>query len=115
MALSVSLDTLEDLADPNFPPGSAQFLERAKTQPPPFWRISRIRSHSQLDKVDLAVVRGVPYIAVAKKPETVVFKNLDTGVTSSLTIKRWEGFENVVSHILECPETAELPKFFEGT
>jgi hypothetical protein len=96
MGLMVALDTLEDLADPRFPPGSAEFLERAKALPSPFSRLSRIRSHSQLDTIDLADVRGNPYIAVVKKPETIIFKNLDTGIMSSLTIRRWEGFEEAV-------------------
>lgn len=95
----VSLDTLEELADPKCPPGSAEYLERAKAQPPPFVRLSRIRSHSQLDAVDLADIRGEPHVAVVKKPETIMFKNLDTGVISSLTIRRFLGFENTVGHI----------------
>ena len=113
MALLISLDILEDLADPNVPPGSVEFLERAKAQPAPFSRLSRIRSRSQLDTIDLADIRKVPYIAVVKKPETIVFKNLDSGVTSSLTIKRWWGFENVVCRMLS--GRAELLIFIEGT
>jgi hypothetical protein len=99
MTLLVSLETLEQLADPKCPPGSAEFFERAKSQPPPFVRLSRIRSRSQLDTIDLADVWGNPYVAVVKRPETIVFKNLNTGITSSLTVKRWLGFENVVCSI----------------
>src|ERR1700691_2485316 len=105
MGLLVSLDTLEDLADPKFPPGSVEFLERAKAQPPPFLRLSRIRSRSRLDTIDLAEVRGDPYIAVVKKPETIVFKNLNTGITSSLTIKRCSGFEHVVRRMFDNQNT----------
>lgn len=97
----ISLDALEDLTDPKCPPGSVEFLERAGTQPPPFLRLSRIRSRSQLDTVDLADIQGKPYIAVVKKPETILFKNLESGITSSILIKRWEGFGNVVCRRLE--------------
>jgi len=115
VALLVSLDALEDLADPHFPPGSAEFLERAKAQSPPFSRLSRIRSRSRLDTIDLADICGEPYIAVVKKPETIVFKNLDTGVTSSLTIKRWWGFEDVVCCMSSSQEGTENLIFTAGT
>lgn len=97
VCLLISLETLEELADPAFPPGSSAFLERARLQPPPFYRLSRVRSRSQLDEIDLAQVNGQPYMAIVKKPESIVFKNLNSGDTSSLTIKRWWGFEDTVS------------------
>ena len=113
MTLLVSLETLEQLADPKCPPGSAEFFERAKSQPPPFVRLSRIRSRSQLDTIDLADVWGNPYVAVVKRPETIVFKNLNTGITSSLTVKRWLGFENVVCSIFNGQRTPNCLIFWK--
>lgn len=96
VCLTISVEALEDLANNEFPPGSAEFFQRAKAQLQPFSRISRIRSRSQMDTIDIATIRGIPYVAVAKRPETILFKNLDTGVTSSLRIARMWGFDNIV-------------------
>lgn len=90
------MEMFEDLADPSLLPGSVEFFENAYSRPPPFSRLSRMRSHSQLGMVDVAVIRNQPYVAVVKNYETIVFKNLETGNVSSLTIPRWAGFENVV-------------------
>lgn len=95
-AVSISLETLEDLSDPNNPPGSSEFLQRAKARPSPFSRLSTIRTRSPLTTVDLAIVGGVPYLAVVKSHESIVFKNLNTRSVSSLTIRRWQECETVV-------------------
>lgn len=114
VALSVSLEAMEYLADPDILPGSTEFLERAKAHAPPFHRLSRIRSHSPFHTIDLADVRGMPYMAVVKKPETIVFKNLDSGESSSLTIRRWEGFESVVGAVCGCLDEIKFLTLLKG-
>lgn len=96
MGFSVSVEALESLADNSLRPGSKEFIERAQKLGPPFKRLSQIRSRSQLGFVDLAEVSGAPYIAVAKR-ESIMFKNLNTGASSSFTTRRRQAHQNTVS------------------
>lgn len=109
-AVSISLDSLEDLVELTSR-GPAEFLRHASARPSPFTRISTIRSRSPLTALDLTVVVGVPYLAVVKHYETVVFKNLDNGSVSSLTISRWphlSGIEHKIQKFRILPHHREL-------
>ncbi|EGN93670.1 hypothetical protein SERLA73DRAFT_156233 [Serpula lacrymans var. lacrymans S7.3] len=84
--MQVPLDALDALADPRYPPGSMEFFEFARSQPPPFRLISLMRSTSELGPIDLAEVQGRPCMAVVKKPRFIVFKDLSiNGRISTLT------------------------------
>ncbi|KAF9245645.1 hypothetical protein BU15DRAFT_40660 [Melanogaster broomeanus] len=87
--LQISLDSLDALANPSLVPGSVEFFAFAASQPPPFRLISVLRSASELGVIDLAVIDGVPTLAVVKDFETIVFKELSgRGFLSTLCCAR---------------------------
>ncbi|KAF8559892.1 hypothetical protein OG21DRAFT_1502235 [Imleria badia] len=93
--IQISLDTLGALADPTLAPGSAAFFEFAASQPPPFRLLCVLRSATELGAVDLAVIEGVPTVAVVKNHETVVFKELTgVGMLSTLCCAREEPYSS---------------------
>ena len=97
--IQISLDTLDALSDPTLVPGSAAFFQFAASQPPPFRLLCVLRSATELGAVDLAVIEGVPTVAVAKNHETVVFKELTgVGMLSTLCCAREEPYSSNVSH-----------------
>lgn len=97
--IQISLDTLDTLSDPALVPGSAAFFHFAASQPPPFRLLCVLRSTTELGAIDLAVIEGVPTVAVVKNHETVVFKELTgVGMLSTLCCAREEPFSSNVSH-----------------
>ncbi|KIJ66452.1 hypothetical protein HYDPIDRAFT_180871 [Hydnomerulius pinastri MD-312] len=98
--LQISLGSLDALADPRLVPGSPEFFAFAASQPPPFRLLSVLRSTSELGVIDLAVVDGVPTMAVVKRFETVVFKELRVdGLISTLNCAREEQYSSNRHHI----------------
>ncbi|KAF7975190.1 hypothetical protein HWV62_10248 [Athelia sp. TMB] len=87
--VAISLQNVEDLVELITRHGPHEYLRHAAARPAPFTRLSTIRSRSPLTALDLAEVVGVPYVAVVKHHETIVFKNLNNGSMSSLTVSRW--------------------------
>lgn len=85
VTLHVSLYSLEVLSDPRFVPGSAEFLQHARAQPRPFRIIAVIRTRSPLGPPTLDEVFGSPYLAIVKRPNSIMFKNLNGGAVSTLT------------------------------
>ena len=96
--LQVSLDALDALADPRLDPGSHKFFEFAASQPPPFRLLSDMRSSSEFGVVDLAIIGGIPTLAVVKGSETVVFKQLGgKGLITTMNCAREEAHSSYVS------------------
>ena len=97
--IQISLDTLDALSDPALVPGSADFFHFAASQPPPFRLLCVLRSATELGAIDLALIEGVPTVAVVKNNETVVFKELTgVGMLSTLCCAREEPYSSNVSH-----------------
>ncbi|KAF9225302.1 hypothetical protein BS17DRAFT_750946 [Gyrodon lividus] len=93
--VQISLDNLDALANPHLVPGSHAFFAFAASQPPPFRLLSVLRSTSELGSIDLAVIDGVPTMAVVKSYETVVFKELTgRGFISTLHCAREEPYSS---------------------
>ncbi|KIK91109.1 hypothetical protein PAXRUDRAFT_35081 [Paxillus rubicundulus Ve08.2h10] len=89
--VQISLDSLDALSNPRLVPGSHAFFAFAASQPPPFRLLSVLRSTSELGAIDLAVIDGVPTMAVVKGFETVVLKELTgRGFISTLCCAREE-------------------------
>lgn len=83
--LHAPLAALESIGDPRFVPGTQAFIDHAKTQPPPFRRIAMIRSTRSLGPGTMDEMWGSPYLAIVRRPNTIMFKNLDGGAVSTLT------------------------------
>ncbi|KAH0837900.1 hypothetical protein J3R83DRAFT_6130 [Lanmaoa asiatica] len=93
--IHISLDALDALSDPRLVPGSAAFFHFAASQPPPFRLLCVLRSATELGAIDLAVIEGVPTVAVVKNHETVVFKELTgVGMLSTLCCAREEPYSS---------------------
>lgn len=84
--LHVSLETLEDLCDPRFYPGTDAYRASVQDAPRPFGVMSRIRSTETLEHVTLGEMGGQSFVAVARRPNRVIIKNLETGVQGDLTM-----------------------------
>lgn len=96
--IHIPLGTLDALSDPRLIPGSAAFFHFAASQPPPFRLLCVLRSSAELGAIDLAVIEGVPTVAVVKNDETVVFKELTgVGMLSTLCCAREEPYSSHVS------------------
>lgn len=89
--LHVSLESLEILGDPRFLPGSQEFLDHAKAQPPPFRRLAVVRSTRFLGPVALDEIFGSPFIAIVRRPNSIMFKDLDGGAVSTITCMPADG------------------------
>ncbi|KAJ3480199.1 hypothetical protein NLI96_g8515 [Meripilus lineatus] len=83
--LHAALDSLESVGDPRLIPGSQAFIDHARSQPPPFRRIAVIKSTRCLGPATMDEIWGSPYLAIVRRPNTIMFKNLDGGAISTLT------------------------------
>ncbi|KAI0340012.1 hypothetical protein BDW22DRAFT_1335076 [Trametopsis cervina] len=83
----VPLRTLEGLCDTRFVPGSRAFLEHAKAQIPPFQQICLIRSSRKLGTLSLDDFAGKPYLTLMRFPNDIMFKPLNGGPLSVLTVR----------------------------
>ncbi|KAG6334135.1 hypothetical protein ID866_4958 [Astraeus odoratus] len=98
--IQIPLDSLDTLADPRLNPRSSEFFEFAMSQPPPFRLLSVMRSSSEFGTIDLAIIGGVPTLAVVKGSETVVFKQLTrSGAITTMNCAREEAHSSYVYHI----------------
>ncbi|KAL4070480.1 hypothetical protein J3A83DRAFT_4243550 [Scleroderma citrinum] len=98
--VQISLDALDALADPRLDPGSSEFFECARSQPPPFRLLSDMRSSSEFGVLDLAIIDGVPTLAVVKGSETVVLKQLTgKGIITTMNCAREETHSSYIYHI----------------
>ncbi|EPS95973.1 hypothetical protein FOMPIDRAFT_1131444, partial [Fomitopsis schrenkii] len=85
VALEVALDCLETLSDPRLVPGTPEWIAHAHAQPKPFRSLTIIRTRSQLMNPDIDELFGKPYLAVVKRPNSILFKNLEGGPSAILT------------------------------
>jgi hypothetical protein len=99
VCLHISLQALELLSNPKFPPGSSQFRTYAETQPPPFRELARIRSSAALDSLTLVEHDGMPFVVVVKRPDRVVIKDLTTTMRSTLRCAPFEPFSDLDQNI----------------
>jgi hypothetical protein len=91
ITLFVTLDSLDKLCDPAaFVPGSESYNRFAMNQDPPFRLLAVVRSSSSLGPICLEAIFGVPYMAVVKGSDQIVFKNLTVGGYSTLTCKAFD-------------------------
>lgn len=77
--LGISLNVLQSLSDWRVTPGSREF-ERVALKAEseyPIMVLNRIRSGSQLGAVSLDEISGVSYVFVVKRPDRIVFEDLD--------------------------------------
>lgn len=110
-ALFITLDSLELLADCVHPPGSARFIEYASSLPRPFRRLTRLRSKSPLGPIVLEEVYGSPYVGVVRRPNSILFKELNGGALAVLDCKLISGSEDLDHKILSIrilPEQNEV-------
>ncbi|KAH9926374.1 uncharacterized protein B0H18DRAFT_1166294 [Fomitopsis serialis] len=84
VALEVPLECLELLSDPRLTPGTPEWKAHANAQPKPFRYLAIIRTRSQLMYPDIDELFGKPYLAVLKRPNSIVFQNLEGGAASTL-------------------------------
>ncbi|KAH9830521.1 uncharacterized protein C8Q71DRAFT_886450 [Rhodofomes roseus] len=101
VALETPLECLELLSDPRLTPGTQEWKAHAKSQPKPFRWLATIRTRSQLMYPDIDELFGKPYLAVLKKPNSIMFKNLEGGLASTLTCS-----------IPDLPNQSLTPKIF---
>ncbi|OCH90041.1 hypothetical protein OBBRIDRAFT_777530 [Obba rivulosa] len=92
VTLHISLRQLEILGDPRFPPNSEEFLRHARRQRRPFKTLALIRTKSVLGVPSLDEIDGVPYLAVPKLPDRIIFKNLNGGPASILHCNNTEPY-----------------------
>ena len=85
VALEVPLEYLETLSDPRLVPGTPEWVAHASAQPKPFRYLIAIRTRSQLMHPDIDELFGKPYLAVVKRPNSVIFQNLEGGPSATLT------------------------------
>ncbi|TFY65410.1 hypothetical protein EVJ58_g2012 [Rhodofomes roseus] len=78
-----------------------EWKAHAKSQPKPFRWLATIRTRSQLMYPDIDELFGKPYLAVLKKPNSIMFKNLEGGLASTLTCS-----------IPDLPNQSLTPKIF---
>lgn len=97
VCLHISLQALELLSDPEFPPGSPQFRAYAENQSPPFREIARIRSSAALESLSLVEHNGMPYVVFVQRPDKIVIKDLTTTAISTLKCEPFEPFSDLVS------------------
>ncbi|OBZ77473.1 hypothetical protein A0H81_02707 [Grifola frondosa] len=83
-ALHFSLDAVQALEDSPFPPGSREFIEEAQKYPPPFRNLVKISSRRQLECPVIEEAFGSPYLAVVRRPDSIMLKNLAGGAVSTL-------------------------------
>jgi hypothetical protein len=84
--LFTTLGALDNLADPDIlHPGSEPYNIFAMQQSPPFRLLAEMRSSSTLGPVCLDEIFGVPYMAVVKANDQIMFKNLLTDGFSTIT------------------------------
>lgn len=57
----------------------------------PFQVISRIRATEALEHAALGEMGGQPFVAVARRPNQLIIKNLETGVHGKLTMLHCPG------------------------
>ncbi|KAF8899288.1 hypothetical protein BD779DRAFT_1465227 [Infundibulicybe gibba] len=84
MCLHISLDSLELLVDPQVVPGSAEFVKRAASQPPPFLEVAYLEADLHIESLSLFDFNGMPYLAVAQQPDEVVIIDLTSNVISTM-------------------------------
>lgn len=77
--MHVSIDDLEALGDVNMVPASAKFIRLASERPAPFRKLLRTKSRKPFGPTALFSVYGVPYLAVVKLPNIILFKSLTKG------------------------------------
>lgn len=85
VALEVPLECLETLSDPRLVPGTPEWIAHASMQPKPFRYLFAVRTRSQLMYPDIDELFGKPYLAVVKRPNSIVFQNLEGGPSATLT------------------------------
>lgn len=86
MTLFTALGTLDNLSDPDIlHPGSEPYNIFAMQQSPPFRLLAEMRSSSTLGPVCMDAIFGVPYLAVVKANDQIMFKNLLTEGFSTIT------------------------------
>lgn len=107
-AVHVPLAELDTICDPRFIPGSEEFIAHAASLPAPFHRLCLIRSTRQLESITLDVLRGKPHLTVIRNPCTLMFKPLDGGPVSTLTLNRFPEFQRYVSYIVASPQSLIL-------
>ncbi|EMD32513.1 hypothetical protein CERSUDRAFT_77231 [Gelatoporia subvermispora B] len=92
VTLHISLKQLEVLGDPRFPQNSEEWIRHARRQPHPFKTLALIRTRSILGIPALDEIDGIPYVAVPKLPDRIVFKNLNGGPASVLRCNNTEPY-----------------------
>ncbi|CCL99060.1 uncharacterized protein FIBRA_01071 [Fibroporia radiculosa] len=92
--LQISLEKLEHLSDPRLHSETDRFLNYAIAQEAPFRLLAVIKSRRQLMHPVLDEIRGSPFIAVVKLPNTIVFKNLEGGALATMDCAATTGFPN---------------------
>lgn len=99
-ALHISLTSLETLGDPSFIPGSQEFIDHARAQPPPFRLLAIVRTRHLISNTTLDEISGTPYLVVAKDPNTILFKDLENGALSILHCRECPDFANFAHRIM---------------
>ncbi|KAL6303934.1 hypothetical protein BKA93DRAFT_312245 [Sparassis latifolia] len=84
ISLHVQLSSLDILVDSRLEPGSEEFIEFAKAQPPPFQMLAMVRASASLGVPSLDNIFGSPYLAIPQGNNKIVFKNLNGGAGSTL-------------------------------
>jgi hypothetical protein len=89
----ISLPSLEMLSDPGIFPGSADYKSLALRQKPPFLQVTSFTTESKLDLISLYELDNMPYLAVVKHPNVIVFVNLTTRATHNLECLKHKDYE----------------------
>lgn len=84
--LHVLLETLEELCDPRFYPGTDAYRANVQEAPRPFQTMGHIRSTEALVHVTLGEIGGQSFVVVAGRPSRLIVRNLETSVQGKLTM-----------------------------
>lgn len=104
IVMQIPLEQLETLGHPSLRPGTSEFLRYAKSQPPPFQLLVRMRSRKQLMRPCLDELYGEAYLAIVKHPGDIMFKKLHGGSVTTLHCPPYPGFEAYVRTLYLQPQ-----------
>ena len=98
--LQISLDILDRLTDRKACPQTSRFAELTRELGDPYKVVARIRTGTQLGSVILTEVDHEPHVVVVKRPNSIIFVNLNDNSRSVLTCEENGFYPNLVSSLI---------------
>ncbi|TDL19416.1 hypothetical protein BD410DRAFT_441251 [Rickenella mellea] len=92
--LHITLNSLDILTDRRYKPGTKEFEHVARAQRDAIKKVSSIRTGRQLGALTLEEIDGAAYVAVVKRPDTIVLENLSTNVRTVIQCPHPQAYPN---------------------